>query len=354
MPTPALDQEALQQAMDASAAHETKQEAAAALGLPASTYTHRLRLAEAARLSPRSKGMALVQQTYDEPAEELTPQQAWDAHRGVFQNKLAEVARRQKYVIKRPRGPYVITHLTDMHLDDDGAPLDILQADIEAAKGMDAIMACGGDVLNNWPLMGKLAAQWSKQECTMHAALLRARHFIDLVQPDVWVLGNHDAWNGYLGDLFAQWLPEGCFNEEWTCFFRVESQGGRTLRAGLSHKFQKGSSHFHANHGEIREALQGQEADLLMDGHYHQDGVLQHTLPEREKDTCLVASAGYKALDDYATRISRGNGVPKLRGRCHFIVIDPFANYDEDFCMPFKSARHAEIHLNGLQNLRAI
>ena len=126
------------------------------------------------------------------------------------------------------------------------------------------------------------------------------------------------------------------------------------MRAILSHKFQKGSSWFHKLHGAIREMLEGEEADLLMDGHVHSDGVLDHTLPERGHAALAVASAGYKITDKFAARISRGGKIPRLRGRAHWIVCDPMAEADASLCAAFKSPRQAEAYLSGLQNLRSV
>lgn len=66
-----------------------------------------------------------------------------------------------------------------------------------------------------------------------------------------------------------------------------------------------------------------------------------------------LVAIGYKVLDKYASRISRGGKLPKIRGRAHWIVFDTQAEYDETFGVAFKSPRQAEAYLNGLQNLRA-
>ena len=97
-----------------------------------------------------------------------------------------------------------------------------------------------------------------------------------------------------------------------------------------------------------------EEADLLMDGHLHSDGVLDHTLPERGHSALCVASAGYKVVDKYAARISRGGKMPKLRGRAHWIVCDPYADKEASLCTAFKCPDQAEAYFNGLQNLRAV
>lgn len=292
---------------------------------------------------------------YDAEADpDLTPAQAWDAHKGTFERQLAKSQKSRGHVIKRS-GPFVIFHSTDEHVDDNSTPLNIIEADISAAHDMNSIMCHGGDLLNNWPLAGRLAKKWADQECTMSAALLRAQHFIEIFKPDAWVDGNHEEMNPYLVNLFDEWLkPHKVARDYWRVDFTVEVPGGNDIRVAMSHKFQKGSSWFHKSHGHIREMLEGQDADLYMDGHIHSDGVMDHTLPERQHSALFIASAGYKVMDSFATRISRGGVVPKLRGRAHWIVADPFAEYDANKLTAFKCPRQAMAYYNGLQNIREL
>lgn len=289
---------------------------------------------------------------YDTETDEKTPEQTWAEHAGTFERKISAVFERRWRVIKRSRGAFVIFHSTDEHIDDDGAPLRLIEADIAAAHDLGAIMCHGGDLLNNWPLVGRLAKKWAEQQCTMPDALLRAKHFVSIFRPDVWTHGNHEEMNPYLSSLLEGWLPSECLTDHWSVNFRVETPGGRPVRVVMSHKFQKGSSWFHKAHGHIREMLEGEEAGLLMDGHLHSDGVLEHTLPERGHAALCVASAGYKVADEFAARISRGGKIPKLRGRAHWIVCDPQADADSNLCVAFKDPTQAEAYLNGLQNIR--
>lgn len=289
---------------------------------------------------------------YDLEPKEKTPEQAWQAHVSAFEYKVGKRAVANDYAIQRS-GPFVIYHSTDQHIDDDGAALNVLEADIRASHGLGAIMCHGGDLLNNWPLAGKLAKQWAEQSCTLPDALLRAQYFIGIFKPDVWVDGNHEEFNPYLSQLLDTWLPAHTMRDHWRCDFTVKVPGGRDCRVALSHKFQKGNSWFHGLQGQLREMLQSEERDVYLDGHFHVDAVMQHTMQERGHTALLVASAGYKVIDNYAARISRGGKVPKVLGRAHWIVVDPFADEGECMAQAFKSPRQAEVYLNGLQNLRA-
>ena len=157
--------------------------------------------------------------------------------------------------------------------------------------------------------------------------------------------------NPYLTDLIKTWLPNDVIRDYWTARFIV-STPERDFRCAVSHKFAKGSSWFHKLHGHFREVLEGQPADLLMDGHLHSDGVADQTMPEQERSTLCVASAGYKLADEYAARISKGGKNFSLRGRAHWIVGDDQADEAESAFVAFKSARQAEAYFSGLQNLR--
>lgn len=344
------DLSTLKRSYDLVREHGSKSEAARVSGIPRTTIRRHVERYERAI---GKSGSILEAQGYNLAAEEMTPEQAWRNHAATFERTISTMAKKQWRTIHRPKGAFVVFHSTDEHVDDDKTPLRVIEADIQASHDLDAIMCHGGDLLNNWPLNGRLAAQWAEQACTLPAGLLRAQHFLNIFRPDVATQGNHEEMNHHLAHLINEWMPKECFTDYWAVNFKVETPGGRTLRASLSHKFQKGSSWFHKAHGHIREMLEGQECDLLMDGHLHSDGVLDHTLPERQHSALCAASAGYKVADKYAARISKGGKIPKMRGRAHWIVVDPSADYDENFCTAFKSARQAEAMLNGLQNLRA-
>ena len=343
-----------QEAIDAVQEHGSKRAAAKALDINIKTLYDRLKYADRkeAQTAVVAATAKMSEYGYDVEQPERTPAQAWTEHVGAFQRKVSRTLDKAERTIHRS-GPFVIFHATDEHVDDDASALNVLAADIEASHQMGAIMCHGGDLLNNWPIAGKLAKMWAEQSCTLPDALLRAQHFVDIFKPDVWVDGNHEEMNPYLINLFYQWIPKATIRDYWRADFTVKTPGGRDFRAALSHKFQKGNSWFHALHGPIREMLQSEERDLYMDGHYHQAGIMHHTLSERRHSALLVASAGYKLVDKWATRISRGGKDPSLVGRAHWVVVDPYADDASEMSQAFKSPEHAEAYLNTLQNLRA-
>lgn len=332
--------------------------AARALGLNRQSFRESIATARKRGLYP-SDGLTQYEKAagnlsahgYNLSYDDRTPKDAWGAHVGAFERKIGKQLAKADFEIKR-KGPFVIFHATDEHVDDDAAALNVLQADIKASHDMGAIMCHGGDLLNNWPMAGKLAKQWAEQSCTMPDALLRAQYFVEIFKPDFWVDGNHEEMNPYLLQMFDGWLPKQTMRDYWRIDFTVKVDDGRDYRAAMSHKFQKGNSWFHALHGPIREMLQSEERDLYMDGHYHQAGVMHHTMQERGHTALLVASAGYKVIDKWAARISQGGKVPRIDGRAHWIVAD--TRGDDIQHQAFKAPEYAQAYFGALQNLREV
>ena len=286
------------------------------------------------------------------PTTPRSPLDAWNSHTEAFQQELA-ASSESEHVIRRPKGPFVVFHATDEHVDDNSSMLKQVEADITSAHAMGAIMVHGGDLLNNWPLAGKLAKMWAEQKCSLPDALLRAQHFIEIFKPDFWTDGNQEEMNPYIMQMLHGWLPKKCKRGYWTVRWTVEASGGRPIKFAASHKFQKGSSWFHPHHGVLREMLEAELADVYMEGHLHVSGTLYRYLPERGCEALAVSSSGYKVMDKYAARISRGGVVPKIKGRSHWIVCDPMADFDGRLAHAFDCPKQAEAFLNGLQNLRA-
>lgn len=322
-----------------------------ALDMPRTTFRNRLKMAKERGFDEIPLHYKLSRD-YDLNMKEKTAQEAWDEHATTFERTASKILSEQWRQIER-KGPFVIFHSTDEHIDDNAAPLKLIEADIKAAHEMSSIMCHGGDALNNWRLAGRLAAEWARQQCTLPDALLRLEHFISIFKPDVWTDGNHEEMNPYLAEIIKKALPENVIRGDWTANFVVKTDG-RPVRAIMSHKFQKGGSWFHPHQGFLRETLEGEAADVYMEGHLHISGWMYRTLPERGISALGVASSGYKILDKYATRISRGGRIAKIKGRSHWIVADPHCEDDGALLMPFDDPVQAEAYFGALQNLRAI
>ena len=335
--------------MDAFERNGSFSAAARELGVSESTVRRAVQSMRSQAASEKLSGIG-----YDLARDDESPKDAWDGHADTFERTFSSYTKSHWAEIKRPSGPFSIFHSTDQHVDDNATPLRLIEADIKAAHEMGSVMVHGGDLLNNWPMAGKLAKEWAKQECTAPRALLRAQHYISLFDPDVWINGNHEEMNPYLESLIDQWLPEKTIRDHWTARVVISPEGGEPIRLVVSHKLQKGSSWFHPSHGAIREGLEGEEADVYLEGHLHVSGVMYRTLPERQHSFVAVSSAGYKMLDRYAARISRGGVIPKVKGRCHWIICDDQPRDEGWRMIAFDDALRAEAYLSSLQNLRAV
>jgi len=144
-------------------------------GLPSGTMSSRISAYERANGVSRRDVEVIdkLESVGYEASEEMTPAEAWESGTGAFQRKVSKALKSRSHKIKRSAGPFCIFHQTDVHLDDDGAALKLIEDDIRWAHDMDAIMCHGGDALNNWPMAGRLARKWADQECSKNEALLR-------------------------------------------------------------------------------------------------------------------------------------------------------------------------------------
>lgn len=291
---------------------------------------------------------------YNLDADEPTGEQIWREQARVFERTFAKTSKQRLATLKNPNGTgaFIMAHFTDVHLDDNGCALSLLEEDINASHRIGAITMHGGDALNAWPHGGKLAKKNADQHCTLSDSLKLLEHYINILQPKLWVDGNHEEMLPVLDELIIRALPRSVARDYWTIRFNVETPGGRTVKGAMSHKFSKGNSYFHALQGQIREAMEGEAVDVRFDGHMHRAGVMQHYLPERDQTTLMIASSGYKLYDKFAARISQGGKHARIAGRAHWIVSDPQLEFGPN-CTAFICPDQAEAYAEGLQNLRA-
>ncbi|WP_330448476.1 hypothetical protein FLP41_15245 [Paracoccus marcusii] len=122
--------------------------------LPASFLTYSVvreyhdKMASSVQSTPISSPV-LTAAGYDLDAPAKTPEEAWSEGKSAFEQKIRRS--RNHKIVREDNSPFVIAHFTDTHLDDDGAALSVIEADIRASHEMGALMFHGGDALNNWP-----------------------------------------------------------------------------------------------------------------------------------------------------------------------------------------------------------
>lgn len=133
----------------------------------------------------------------------------------------------------------------------------------------------------------------------------------------VWLLGNHDEWNGgseFYKMLGAHQIPV----LDWRAQFRLVHAKTEN-RIDAAHG-RKGSSIYNPTHGTLREAKFGEEADLFITGHTHNYGLFDIEFAERNHRTWLAQISGYKIGDLYEKK----GGFAQSRHGCSMLSVhDP-------------------------------
>lgn len=134
----------------------------------------------------------------------------------------------------------------------------------------------------------------------------------------VWILGNHDEWNGgsdFYKRLGASYVPV----LDWRAQFTLQHKNGSTTRVDAAHG-RKGSSIYNPAHGTLRAAKFGESADLFVTGHIHSFQNTEFEDADRQHKSWLVQARGYKWHDHYAVTGSFGE---YQHGAAILSVIDP-------------------------------
>lgn len=232
----------------------------------------------------------------DEPITEILARQ-----RRAFERKQQAAAARKWFPIQvRETKPYGILWFGDPHIDNSGCNWPLLEQHIAIAR-QDGIYGGNiGDTTDNWPWTGRLAKLWADSEVSSKTAKRMAEWFMfDAgVKWLVWLIGNHDAWNG--GDEFYKKL--GAYHIpvlDWRAQFRLVHNNGSEAKVDAAHG-RKGNSIYNPSHGTLRDARFGEEADLFVTGHIHSFKLDHFEIAERGHTTWLAQVRGYKWHDHYA------------------------------------------------------
>lgn len=315
MPNPGLSPEAMQEAVDALHKEGTKSKAARALDLKFNTYLHRLELAEKAGMSPTIEFPSFVTEgDEEEPIDELL-----DRIRKASDRKAKAAEARRWFPIKvNEEKPYGLLWFGDPHLGNGNQRL--LDAHINVAQQEGIYGANIGDTTDNFPWTGRMAKLWSDTELSSKSERRLATWFMFEagIKWLVWLLGNHDAWNG--GSEFYKML--GAYHVpiiDWRAQFTLVHPSGVKVPIDAAHG-RKGSSIYNPTHGTLRDAKFGEDAACFITGHTHNFGMFRIEFPERRTAAWLVQIAGYKSVDSYAWT----NGFhPAGRGASVLQIIDP-------------------------------
>ena len=251
-----------------------------------------------------------------EPVEAILQRQ-----KEAFERKAKAAAARKWFSIKVPETkPYGILWFGDPHIDNGGCNLPLLMRHIELAARPGIYGGNIGDTTDNWPWTGRLARLWADSSVTDKDAKRMAEWFMfdSGVRWLVWLLGNHDEWNGgseFYRRLGAQHVPM----LEWSAQFSVVHPNSSSVRIDASHG-RKGSSIYNPAHATLRAAKFGEHADLFVTGHTHSFACVEYENADRQERSWLAQARGYKFYDHYA---KVNNFAEYQYGSAILSVIDP-------------------------------
>lgn len=241
--------------------------------------------------------------------------------RKAFERKAKAAEERRWFEIGvQETKPYGVLWFGDPHLDDDGCHWPLLERHLAVARQPGVYGANIGDTTNSWPWTGRLAKLWAETDISDKSARKLAEWFMfDAgVKWLVWLLGNHDTWNGG-GDFYKRLGAHSVPIVDWRAQFILSHPTGLYTRIDAAHG-RKGTSIYNPTHGTLRAAKFGETADLFVTGHTHSFGVTHFEDPDRRHTSWLAQVRGYKFDDNYALV----NGFSEYQnGAAVLAVIDP-------------------------------
>lgn len=312
----------------------SKTKAAKALGMATSTFTDWYRAAEAkAREGQIEMPKFVLEGDDDEPIESIIARQV-----KAFERKQKAAAARKWFPIKvNETRPYAVLWFGDPHIDNGGCNWPLLQRHIDLCKHDGIYGGNIGDTTDNWPWTGRLAKLWAESEVSSKNAKRLAEWFMfdSGVKWLLWIIGNHDEWNGgaeFYKRLGARHVPV----LDWRAQFSLQHRNGSQTRIDAAHG-RKGNSLYNPSHGTLRDAKFGEDADLFVTGHIHSFKLDHYEMPERNKTTWLAQVRGYKFHDHYAMV----NGFAEYQnGAAILSVINPETGAVQCFADPEEGAEY--------------
>lgn len=315
MSAPPMGDDKKREALEAVRQHGSIRSAARALNMPRQTLQHRLKGAKELPPSRVELPSFVLDGDEEEPIEDLLSRFRKDHER-----KAKAAAERNWFTIKiNETLPYGLLVFGDPHL---GPHCDwrLLERHVEIARQDGIYGAQIGDLTDNWPWTGRMARLWAENDISTKTERRLANWFMleSGVTWLVWLIGNHDVWNG-TDEIYKRMGAHQIPMVDWRAQFTLEHPNGSKTRVDAAHG-RKGSSLYNPTHGTLRDAKFGEHADIFLSGHIHSFGLYDIEFPEKRTQTWLAQISGYKCHDHYALV----NGFAQSnRGAAVLAVIDP-------------------------------
>lgn len=240
--------------------------------------------------------------------------------------------------------PVGLAVVGDPHMGSNGCNVTLLRRDVDLMKNTPGVGAVNiGDTADNWG--GRLVQLYAENDVSRQTERRISRWFLqDSGIPWwLWLKGNHDSMDGefstYLTAINASVVPM----LDWEAKFVLKFPS-RDVRCSFAHN-HKGTSIYNPLHGQKREALWGEDADLYVAGHHHTAAQAVEELQDGRLVT-MARVRGYKWLDDHATIHGFRNNE---HGATQLFVINPKAESPTDLITGFMDLKRGCDYLTYLR-----
>lgn len=302
--------------------HGTQAAAARAMGISRLTFRSRL-MAEKSGMAKETEADVKEATLPEFPNPDLPTKRLIELRREQFiKTKVRKDAEKWFPVHIQDGKPIGILWFGDPHLDDDGCNWPLLERHVMhtlTAKGLYA--ANIGDTTNNWA--GRLVKLYANQDTSKKTARRFAKWFLAEAGIPwlVWLMGNHDAWDGGSDYLRAMNVHKRLPMLDGHAKFEVIFKGKQKIKVHAAHDFP-GHSMWNGTHGMVRAAQMTTDAELLVCGHRH-FAATQQFVNGRGNWVSVARCRGYKFHDEYAESLGYMDGPED--GAAVLTILDPTA-----------------------------
>ena len=299
MPTKPLSEALRRETLDALEKYGSVTEAAKALDVNRSTFSHRVYTAKNPTTSqseirtPEKITMPEFVGMEDTlPAEELLD------HMERISEKKRKYEKAQEWFSIKISDDSVrgLAVGGDPHLGP-GCNISLLRQDVKILAETEGMMAVNiGDTADNW---GRLIHLYAEQDISRKSEQILARWFLSESNIPwlLWLFGNHDQMHSefstYLKTISAKQIPM----VDWRARFKLKFPSCE-IKVDAAHN-HKGTSIYNPLHGQKRAALWDEDADVYVAGHHHNWSLNQEELQDG-RVVWMGRARGYKYIDDYA------------------------------------------------------